>query len=56
MRYSEIHKRYIRGDDCCPFWRSDCGGICKGWPGCEDHPCEADENGRGCPFFSKKEG
>lgn len=54
MRYSDTHKCEIRGDDCCPFWRVDAGGVCRGWPGLESHPCTANEDGTGCPWFKKE--
>lgn len=53
-RYSEIYKVEIRGDDCCPFWSADDGGICKGWPG-GDRICTAapDQEASGCQLFHK---
>ncbi len=42
----------LRGDRWCPFWRSDNGGICKGWPEISEHPCPANEDGSGCPLYS----
>ena len=51
MRYSELYKTMIRGDDSCPFWRPKDGGICKGWPREDEHPCPASEDGMGCTLF-----
>lgn len=54
IRYSDIYKREIRGDSCCPFWRPESAGICKGWPGKDSIPCPADADGNGCPLFGGK--
>ena len=50
-RYSELYKRIIHGDDCCPFWSADQGGNCNGWPGKDNHPCQANRDGSECPLF-----
>ena len=54
MRYSDTYKKYIRGDDCCPFWRSEKGGICMVFPD-RPIPCPADECGNHCKYFGKDE-
>lgn len=53
VRHSDVYKRTIRGDDCCPFWRADEGGICKGWPG-GDRICTAapDQEENSCQLFT----
>lgn len=55
MRYSDLYKREIRGDDCCPFWSEKNGGICCGWPGEKEHVCPASEDGIGCPLFKMED-
>lgn len=51
LRYSEVYKHQIRGDDCCPFWRADNQGICKAQPWKGDVPCTANPDGTSCPVF-----
>ena len=54
MKYfSDTYKREVQGDELCGFWRHDNGGICKGWPGKDEHPCPANKDGSGCPIFPR---
>ena len=55
MRYADLYKREIRGNECCGFWRVDNGGNCAGWPRDDAHECPADEDGSGCPLFGPRE-
>ena len=50
-RYSEVHKKKIQGDDCCPFWRIKYGGSCAALPAKGQFKCPADREGNGCCVF-----
>lgn len=51
LRYSDFHKNYIRGDDCCPFWRIEGKGTCAAIPEKGLFKCPADKDGNGCTVF-----
>jgi hypothetical protein len=58
-RYSDLYKRKIHGDDCCPFWDSKYGGTCMsasyamiGGVKGQRVDCTSNEDGSGCQVFS----
>ena len=52
MRHDDTHKRMIRGEDCCPFWRPDEGGTCVGCPG-EPRACPSPDGTADCYLHGK---
>lgn len=52
LHYSDFLKKYVYGDDCCPYWREKDHGTCAIWPQNNSMRCPTSENGDDCPLFS----
>ena len=51
MRYDDVYKHEIRGEDCCPFWRDETGGACVGAPGEGARACVSPDGKTSCYLY-----